>query len=91
MIQISISGKRLQKKGLDFDSIFSPVVKMSSIQTILNLPSSLDLEVEQLDMKIVFLYRDLKEGNFIEQLERFEVAEKKHIVCKLNKSLCGLK
>ncbi|KAK0597554.1 hypothetical protein LWI29_026462 [Acer saccharum] len=35
-----------QKKGIDFDEIFSPVVKMSSIHVVLSLAASLDLEIE---------------------------------------------
>ena len=44
-----------QKKGIDFDEIFSPVVKMSSICVALGMAVSMDLEVEQLDVKITFL------------------------------------
>lgn len=35
-----------RKKGVDFDEIFSLVVKMSSIRVALGLAASLDLEVE---------------------------------------------
>ena len=35
-----------QKKGIDFDEIFSLVVKMSSIRVVLGLATSLDLEIE---------------------------------------------
>ena len=35
-----------QRKCIDFDEIFSPVVKMSSIRTVLGLVASLDLEIE---------------------------------------------
>ena len=35
-----------QNKGVDFDEIFSPVVKMSSIRTVLGLAASMNLEVE---------------------------------------------
>ena len=35
-----------QKKGVDFEEIFSPVVKMSSIRVVLGLAASLDLEIE---------------------------------------------
>ena len=51
----------------------------------------LDLEVEQLDVKIVFLHGDLNEEIYIEQPQGFEVEGKEHIVCKLKKSVYGLK
>ena len=35
-----------QKKGIDFEEIFSPVVKMSSIRVALGLVARLNLEVE---------------------------------------------
>ena len=50
-----------QKKGIDFDEIFSPVVKMSSIRVVLGLAASSDLEIEQLDVKTAFLHGDLDE------------------------------
>jgi len=50
-----------QKRGIDFDEIFSPVVKMSSIRVILRLVASLDLELEQMDVKTAFLHGDLDE------------------------------
>ena len=39
-----------QKQDVDFDEIFSPVVKMCSIQVILGLATSMNLELEQLDV-----------------------------------------
>ncbi|KAL6318202.1 hypothetical protein AAG906_035707 [Vitis piasezkii] len=45
-----------QKKGVDFDEIFSPVVKISSIREVLGLATSLDLEIEQMDVKTAFLH-----------------------------------
>jgi Reverse transcriptase (RNA-dependent DNA polymerase) len=35
-----------QKKEVDFEKIFSPVAKMSSIRIVLGLTTSLDLEIE---------------------------------------------
>ena len=58
-----------KKQGIDFDEIFSPVVKMSSIQVVLGLVASLDLELEQLDVKIAFLIDDLKEEIYMDQPE----------------------
>ena len=80
-----------QKQGIDFDEIFSLVVKMSSIRVVLGLVASLVLELKQLDVKTVFLHGDLKEEIYMDQLEGFKVKEKEHMVCKLKKSLYGLK
>lgn len=80
-----------QKEGVDFDEIFSPVVKMTSIRVILGMAASMDLEVEQLDVKTAFLHGDLEEEIYMEQPEGFEVEGKEHMVCKLKKSLYGLK
>ena len=80
-----------QKKGIDFDEIFSPVVKMTSIRTVLGLATTLDLEVEQMDVKTAFLHGNLEEEIYMEQPEGFKVQGKENHVCRLKKSLYGLK
>ncbi|CAN1245512.1 Retrovirus-related Pol polyprotein from transposon TNT 1-94 [Linum grandiflorum] len=80
-----------QRKGIDFDEIFSPVVKMTSIRTVLGLAASLNLEVEQMDVKTAFLHGDLEEEIYMEQPEGFKKKKQEDFVCKLNKSLYGLK
>ena len=80
-----------QKKGVDYDEIFSPVVKMSSIRVILGIAASLNLEIEQLNVKTKFLHGDLEEEIYMEQPEGFTVNGNEHLVCKLKKSLYGLK
>ena len=80
-----------QKQWIDFDVIFFPVVKMSSIRVFLGLVASLDLELEQIDVKTAFLHGDLKEEIYMDQPEGFKVKGKEHMVCKLKKSLYGLK
>ena len=80
-----------QKKGIDFEEIFSPIVKMSSIRVVLGLAARLNLEVEQLDVKTAFLHGDLKEEIYMEQPESFKVKGKENLACKLKKSLYGLK
>ena len=50
-----------QKKGIDFDEIFSPIVKMTSIRTILSIVAAKDFHLEQLDVKKTFLHGDLDE------------------------------
>ena len=41
---------------MDFEEIFSPVVKMSSICVVLGLTARLNLEVAKLDVKTTFLH-----------------------------------
>ena len=60
-----------QKKGVDFDEIFAPVVKMTSIRTVLSIAANMDLEVEQLDVKTAFLHGDLEEEIYMHQPEGF--------------------
>ena len=66
-------------------------MKMTSIHTVLGLAASLDLEVEQMDVKTTFLHSDLEEEIYMEQPEGFEEKGKEECVCKLRKSLYGLK
>jgi hypothetical protein len=62
-----------QNKGIDFDEIFSPVVKMTSIMTILCLVTVEYLHLEQLDVKTVFLHGDLEEEIYMQQPHGYEV------------------
>ena len=55
-----------QKKGIDFDEIFSPVVKMTSIRTILSLVAVEDLYLEHLDVKTTFLHGELEEEIYMQ-------------------------
>ena len=55
-----------QKKGIDFDEIFSPVVKMTSICIVLSIVAAEDLHLEQLDVKTTFLHGDLEEEIYME-------------------------
>ena len=80
-----------QKEGIDYNEVFSPVVKHSSIRILLALVAQLDLELVQMDVKTAFLHGDLEEEIYMVQPEGFKVAGKEHEVCKLHKSLYGLK
>jgi hypothetical protein len=80
-----------QVEGIDFGEIFSPVAKLNSIIFILSIVVSFDLEVEQVYVKTTFQHGDMEEEIYMNQLEGFVVKGKKELVCKLNKSLYGLK
>jgi len=80
-----------QKERIDYNEIFSPVVKHSSIRILLALVAQFDLELVQLDVKTAFLHGNLSEEIYIRQPEGYEEKGKEGLVCKLNKSLYGLK
>ena len=82
-----------QIPGVDYNDVFSPVVKYSLIWTFFSIVDMHDLEfeLEQLDVKTVFLHGELEEEIYMDQPEGFIVQGKENYVCKLKKSLYGLK
>ena len=83
--------KDIHRHGIDYDEVFSPVVRHTTIKAILALVANQDLELEQLDVKMTFLHGNLEEKIFMIQPERFKQPGTKNLVCKLKKSLYGLK
>ncbi|KAL5759613.1 hypothetical protein ACOSQ2_018451 [Xanthoceras sorbifolium] len=80
-----------QKEGIDYNEIFSPVVKLTTIRLVLKIVAAENLHLEQLDVKTAFLHIDLEEEIYIRQPEGFKEAGKENLVCRLKKSLYGLK
>eukprot|EP00253_Pinus_taeda_P024271 PITA_24271 len=70
---------------------FSLVVKLVSIRAVLALIALLNLELEQLDVKTTFLHGDLNGEIYMEQPEGFVRGCSRRLVCKLKKSLYGLR
>ena len=80
-----------QKEGIDYNEVFSPIVKHSSIRILLALVAQFNMELVQMDVKTAFLHGDLEEEIYITQPDGFKIARKENWVCKLKKSLYGLK
>jgi len=80
-----------QKEGIDFHDVFAPVVRHTSIRVLLAIVAACDLELEQMDVKTAFLHGNLEEDIWMEQPPGFAVKNRSDMVCKLNKSLYGLK
>ncbi|KAH9695610.1 hypothetical protein KPL71_022838 [Citrus sinensis] len=80
-----------QNEGIDFNEVFSPVVKHSSIRVILAITAFFDLELDQMDVKTAFLHGNLKEEILMAQPEGFVEERTEDMVCLLKKSLYGLK
>jgi hypothetical protein len=79
-----------QIPGIDYNDVFSLVVKHSSIRALLGIIAMHDFELEQLDVKTTFFHGDLEEI-YMDQPEGFIMPGKEKFVCKLKKSLYGLK
>ena len=58
-----------KKESVDFNEIFSLVILLISIWVILSMCARFDLQLEQLDVKITFLHRELDEKIYMLKLE----------------------
>ena len=76
-----------QKEGIDFHEIFSAVLKIGSIRSMLALVALLGLELEQLDVKTAFLHGYLDEEIYMEQPEGF-VQNRNKIFFEISRNHC---
>ena len=70
--------------------MFAPIVKMNSIIILLSLAANLGWPLHQFDVKNAFLHGDLEEV-CIDISPGFEDDKTRGKVCRLKKSLYGLK
>jgi hypothetical protein len=80
-----------QKEGIDYEEMFAHVARYTSIKTIIALAAKMKWKLHQMGMKTAFLNGVIEEEVYIEQLQGFEVEDKKTHVSKLKKDLYGLK
>ena len=80
-----------RKYGIDCDEIFSPVVRFSSIRFLLAFAVQHDFLIHQMDVETAFLNGKLNEEIYMQQLEGYVKPGEEHLVCKLERSLYGLK
>ena len=80
-----------QQYGLDYDETFSPVVRSESVRTLIALAARDNMYLHQLDVTTAFLNGTLREEVFMKQPEGFVKKGQEHLVCKLKKSIYGLK
>ncbi|KAI3421371.1 uncharacterized protein J3R85_012404 [Psidium guajava] len=80
-----------QTYGIDYQETFAPVAKINSIRVLLSLAVNSNWPLHQLDVKNAFLNGDLEEEVFMNLPPGFEERFEARKVCKLKKSLYGLK
>ena len=82
-----------QKYGVDFDRIFSTVVKASTIRLVLVVAAANDYNLSQIDIKQAYLQAEVTENLFMRVppgIHPFD-DQGRPLVCKLKRSIYGLK
>lgn len=80
-----------QKYGVDYDESFAPVVKQTTIRTLMTIAGAKRMHVKHVDIKTAFLNGDIEEEIFMKQPDGFVQAHERKLVCRLHKGLYGLK
>ena len=82
-----------QIAGVDYKDTYAPTARPETIRLIFALTAQLDCVLEQMDVKSAYLHSTIDEEVFLEQPKGFEqVGENdKKLVCRLKKSIYGLK
>ena len=75
----------------DADKLFSPVAKTDSIRVLCSIAAALGLHIHKFDVNAAFLHGELEEELYVEQPEGFIRKGEEDLVCRLRKTLYGLK
>jgi hypothetical protein len=82
-----------QKHGVDFDRIFATVVKTSTIRLLLTIAAARDYDLSSIDIRQAYLQAVLKQALYMRPPPGVASrdAQGRPLVCRLNRSLYGLK
>ena len=76
---------------MDYEETFAPIAKINSVRILLSLAANRDWPLHQFDVKNAFLHGDLEEEVYMDVPPGFEDSKTEGKVCRLKKSLYGLK
>ncbi|GJU83659.1 retrotransposon protein, putative, ty1-copia subclass [Tanacetum coccineum] len=80
-----------QLYGVDYEETFSPVADIRAIRILISIAAYYDYEIWQMDIKTAFLNGYLDEDIYMVQPEGFVDPNHPKKVCKLQRSIYGLK
>nr|AAT38799.2 Gag-pol polyprotein, putative [Solanum demissum] len=75
----------------DYGETFSPITKIASVRLLISLTVMYHWPLHQLDIKNAFLHGELAEEVYMEQPPGFVAQGESNLVCRLKRSLYGLK
>ena len=80
-----------QTYGIDYQETFAPVAKINTIRVLMSMAANLGWPLRQFDVKNAFLHGDLDEEVYMDLPSEFTTTCDIGKVCRLRKSLYGLK
>ena len=80
-----------QQEGIDYFETFSPVIKQVTVRLVFSIAVSRDWKIHQLDIYNAFLNGILDEEVYMKQPSGFVDSALPSHMCRLHKSLYGLK
>ena len=83
--------KKLKPDGTIDGTVYYWQVLLTTIRALISLAASYGLIINQMDVKTAFLNGELDEEIYMDQPEGFVVKGQENKVCKILKSLYGLK
>jgi hypothetical protein len=81
----------LQKKGVDYNETYAPVVHMTSMRAIFAIAAHEGLQVDQLDVETAYLNGLMDTEVYMTQPPGFANADNISAVCRLFRTIYGLK
>jgi hypothetical protein len=80
-----------QIQGVDYEETFSPVAMLKSVRILLAIAAYYNYEIWKMDVKTAFFNGHLSENEYMTQPEGFVDPENAGKICKLRRSIYGLK
>ena len=80
-----------QQQGVNYDETYAPVAHFTSFRALIAFSAHLDLELEHIDITTAYLYGLIDTEIYMRQPPGCRVKGHETKVCKLNKSIYGLK
>ena len=80
-----------QTYGIDYEDTFSPISKMKTVRIVIAVAAAKGWTLHQMDVKNSFLHGELQEEVYLVNPPGYEDMDHPDYVCRLHKSLYGLK